>query len=184
MSQGRALLRREGTSRDGRRWLVRPTRPDEDAAALVAVRDEVAAEGGMIAGIPGERSVLEESLALANLLAAGGLALTLEVDDQVCGHLMVHRRRGPYESHLGDLSIALGAACRGQGLGRALIEIAVDWARAVGMGKLTLSVFPGNTRALALYRSCGFEEEGVLRGHVRLPSGDADLVVMGLRLQA
>jgi RimJ/RimL family protein N-acetyltransferase len=182
MSEARALLRREGTAEDGRPWLIRPTRSDEDAPALVAIRDEVAAEGGMIAGRPGERTVLEESLALANLLAAGGLAVTLEVDGVVCGHLMVHRRRGPYESHLGDLSIALGSGCRGQGLGRTLIEIAVDWARAVGMGKLTLGVFPGNQRALALYRSCGFVEEGVLRGHVRLPSGDADLVVMGLRL--
>lgn len=184
MSQGRPLLRREGTTPEGRRWLIRPTRPDEDAAALVAVRDQVAAEGGLIAGVPGERSVLEESLAVANLAAGGGLALSLEMEGQVCGNLMVHRRRGPYESHLGDLSIALGEGCRGQGLGRALIETAVDWARAVGMGKLTLSVFPGNARALALYRSCGFEEEGLLRGHVRLASGDADLVVMGLRLQA
>ncbi len=182
MSGARPLLRREGTSRAGRAWLIRPTRPDEDAAELVAIRDEVAGEGGLIAGVPGERSVLEENLALAGLLSGGGLAVTLEVDGRVAGSLMVERRRGRYEQHRGDVSIAIRAGYRGEGFGRELMETAVDWARAVGLAKLTLGVFPSNTAAIALYRAAGFVEEGVLRGHLRLPEGDTDLVLMGLRL--
>jgi RimJ/RimL family protein N-acetyltransferase len=178
----RPLLRREGTTPDGRRWQVRPSRPDDDAAELVAIRDEVAAEGELVAAVPGERSVLEESLALANLLAGGGLGLTLEVDGRVAGNLMVHRRRGRYESHVGELSIAIRATARGVGLGRVLLDTAVDWSRAVGIAKLTLGVFPDNEPAVALYRAVGFVEEGVLRSHVRLPSGERDLVVMGLLL--
>jgi len=182
MSGAQPLLRREGVSRGERAWLIRPTRPDEDAAALVAIRDEIAAEGELIAGVPGERSALEETLALAGLISGGGLALTLEVEGRVAGNLMVERRRGRYEQHRGDLSIAIGAGYRGEGLGRALVETAVAWARAVGLAKLTLGVFPSNTRAIALYRGLGFVEEGVLRGHLRLPEGERDLVLMGLRL--
>lgn len=183
MTSQRPLLRREGVSRSGRAYLVRPTRPDQDAAELVAIRDAVAAEGELMAAVPGERSVLEENLALANLAAAGGLAVTLEVEGRVAGHLMVDRRRGPYEQHRGDLSISIRAGYRGDGLGRVLMDTAVDWARAVGLRKLTLGVFPGNQGALALYRAVGFVEEGVLRAHLHLPAGDRDLVVMGLLLQ-
>jgi RimJ/RimL family protein N-acetyltransferase len=182
MTPGSPLLRREGTTGDGRRWLIRPARPDADAAELVAIRDEVAAEGDLIAGVPGERSVLEENLALAGLLAGGGLALSVLVDDQVVGNLMVERRRGRYESHRGDVSVALRGAFRGLGLGRALLDTAVEWARAVGIAKLTLGVFPGNARAIALYRAAGFVEEGVLRRHLRVPGGDRDVMVMGLEL--
>jgi RimJ/RimL family protein N-acetyltransferase len=182
MTQGSPLLRREGRTPDGAAWLIRPTRADDDAAELVAVRDEVAAEGELIAGVPGERSVLEESLALSNLIATGGLGLTLLVADQVVGNLMVERRRGPYESHRGELSLALRQGFRGLGLGRALLDTAVDWARAVGIAKLTLGVFPTNARALALYRAVGFVEEGTLRGHLRVAGGERDLVLMGLRL--
>ena len=153
MSPGSPLLRREGSTAAGSRWLIRPTRADEDAPELVAIRDEVAAEGDLIAGAPGERSVLEEGLALANLVTSGGLALTLLVDDQVVGNLMVERRRGRYESHRGDVSLAIRQGFRGIGLGRALLDTAVDWARAVGIAKLTLGVFPSNRPANALATS-------------------------------
>jgi GNAT superfamily N-acetyltransferase len=182
MTQSSPLLRREGVTPAGAAWLIRPTRADDDAAELIAVRDEVAAEGDLIAGVPGERSVLEESLALSSLVASGGLGLTLLVDDRVVGNLMVERRRGPYESHRGDVSLALRQGFRGLGLGRALLDTAVDWARAVGITKLTLGVFPSNERALALYRAVGFVEEGVLRGQLRVAGSERDLVVMGLRL--
>jgi ribosomal protein S18 acetylase RimI-like enzyme len=182
MSSGSPLLRREGATPAGARWVIRPARSEEDAPELIAIRDEVAAEGGLIAGAPGERSVLEESLALANLVTSGGLALGLVVDDQVVGNLMVERRRGRYESHRGDVSMAIRKGFRGIGLGRALLDTAVDWARAVGITKLTLGVFPSNRPAIALYRAVGFEEEGVLHGHLRLPDGDRDVMLMGLRL--
>jgi RimJ/RimL family protein N-acetyltransferase len=182
VSTARPLLRREGVTRSGRSWLIRPTRPDEDAVELLAIRDEVAGEGDLIAAVPGERTVLEESLALATLASSGGLGLTVEVDDCVAGQLMVHRRAGRYEQHRGDLSIALRAGYRGDGLGRAMMEVAVEWARAVGLAKLTLGVFPSNEAALALYREMGFVEEGVLRGHLVLPAGPRDLMLMGMAL--
>ena len=181
--QERPLLRREGTTPAGEAWLVRPVRADTDAAELLAIRDEVAAEGDLIAAMPGELSLLEENLALANLIAGGGLGLVAEVGGRIAGNLMVHRRRGRYEGHVGEVSIALRRDFRRLGLGRALMETAVDWARAVGVAKLTLGVFPDNAPAVGLYRAVGFVEEGVLRGQVRLPTGDSDLMVMGLVIQ-
>ena len=72
---------------------------------------------------------------------------------------------------------------RGQGLGRRLLDAAVDWAREVGAHKVGLQVWPDNERAIGLYRSAGFEEEGVLRKHYRRNNGELwDAVVMGLIL--
>ena len=44
------------------------------------------------------------------------------------------------------------------------MEMAIDWGRAVGLAKLSLRVFPDNGRAIALYRSLGFEDEGLAPG--------------------
>lgn len=176
-----ALLRREGSARDGRAYLIRPA-AREDAPALVALRDAIAAEGDVIAAAPGERSVVEEELSLSTLLAQGGLALTLLVAGEVSGQLLVSRHTERYQSHVGEVAIVVSNACRGQGLGRQLLEVAVDWAAAVGLAKLTLAVFTTNARAIALYRSLGFAEEGMRRGQIRLPQGPRDVLLMALDL--
>jgi RimJ/RimL family protein N-acetyltransferase len=182
MTPATPLLRRTGTTRSGSPYLIRPVGAD-DAADLVALRDAVAAEGVWVAAEPGERTALEESLALAGLVSHGGLALVAEVDGAVAGQLAVHRQRGRYESHRGDLSVTVHRELREQGLGRALVETAIDWARTVRLGKLTLGVFPENLRAVALYRSAGFTEEGRLRRHLRVGDGERDLLLMGLLLE-
>jgi putative acetyltransferase len=181
MTPATPLLRRTGRTRSGREFTIRPATGD-DAAALVALRDAVAAEEIWVAAEPGERTVLEESLALAGLLSHGGLGLVAEVEGRIAGQLAVHRRQGRYEGHRGDLSITVERDLREQGLGRALLETAIDWARAVRLGKLTLGVFPENARAVALYRSAGFVEEGMLRRHIRTGAGERDLLLMGLLL--
>lgn len=55
--------------------------------------------------------------------------------------------------------LALDPAAQGQGLGRRLMEEAERWARGRGYGAITLNVFDGNTRALALYERLGYRTE-------------------------
>ena len=59
--------------------------------------------------------------------------------------------------HISDLAIP--ATREGQGIGRALLDYAADWAREHGADALTLNVFPGNTRARALYERAGFQTD-------------------------
>jgi RimJ/RimL family protein N-acetyltransferase len=83
----------------------------------------------------------------------------------------------------GEIGMFVAAPWRGRGAGTALVAAAIDWARARGLHKLTLSVFPHNDAALALYRKFGFVEEGRRRRHIRRSSGELwDLVDMGLEL--
>ena len=77
----------------------------------------------------------------------------------------------------------VAADWRGRGVGTALVAAAIEWARARGLHKLTLSVFPHNDAAIALYRKFGFVEEGRRIKQIRRANGELwDLVEMGLLL--
>ncbi len=83
----------------------------------------------------------------------------------------------------GELGMMVAAGWRGRGVGSALVAAAIEWARARGLHKLALSVFPHNQAAIALYRKFGFAEEGRLVHHVRRSNGEHwDLIEMGLLL--
>lgn len=71
-------------------------------------------------------------------------------------HLQVQRDffSGMRACHVSDLAVAPGHD--GHGIGRALLAQAEKWAAANRCKRLTLSVFPGNARARALYERNGF----------------------------
>jgi RimJ/RimL family protein N-acetyltransferase len=83
----------------------------------------------------------------------------------------------------GEIAMAVACPWRGRGVGSALMQAAVQWARGQGLHKLSLSVFPHNTAAIALYCKFGFVEEGRRIKHYRRTSGELwDLIEMGLLL--
>lgn len=81
--------------------------------------------------------------------------------------------------------MAVEAAHRGRGIGKALLEEAERDCRRRGLSKLSLVVFEQNAGALRLYRQCGYLET---RRHAVVPhpllhyTGDAILMVKNLRL--
>ena len=88
--------------------------------------------------------------------------------------------------HVVQLGIAVRRAVWGRGIGRALMEGGLAWARATpGVGRVSLLVYADNERAIRLYEDCGFVREGVLRGEVYLERTGTymDLVAMGLLLE-
>ena len=67
---------------------------------------------------------------------------------------------------------------RRRGVGRALLEAAVEWARASGVSKLELHVFPYNEAAIRLYESFGFEREGYRKRQYRRGQEYVDAILM------
>jgi len=78
-----------------------------------------------------------------------------------------------------SLGMMVAPAFRGLGLGRLLLQTAMDWARANGHATLALLVYPGNRRAIALYHAMGFEQVAYYERDIRRQSGEVwDTILM------
>ncbi len=63
------------------------------------------------------------------------------------------------------LNVAVAPTCRGNGIGRLLMEHALRTFRLQGASYVGLEVRPSNAAALHLYTGCGFVAEGRRRGY-------------------
>ena len=112
------------------------------------------------------------------------LMLVAFEESQVIGTLTL--LGGPYRrtQHVASLGLGIVQSWWGHGVGKRLVELSLEWARACPMlSKINLQVYHTNTRALRLYEKYGFQEEGRLRKDVRLDDGtEVDLILMGLPL--
>ena len=81
-----------------------------------------------------------------------------------------------YRNIAGDVDITnvqVDTAFRRQGIARALMVKAMEYARAAGGERFTLEVRASNTPAIALYESLGFVNEGIRPGFYEDPREDA-----------
>ncbi len=135
---------------------VRPAE-DGDRRALALLVAAVAEERDGIATEPpvdvDERAAIWDLDGTLVAAAAGGIVGELRVERSWFGY--------------GEIGMMVAADWRGRGVGAALLVAAIDSARAQGLHKLALSVFPHNDAAIALYRKFGFVEEGRRVRHLR-----------------
>jgi L-amino acid N-acyltransferase YncA len=90
-------------------------------------------------------------------------------DEEIAGwcDVLPNSRRTVY-AHCGTLGMGLLPKYRGQGIGRKLMERALDAALAFGFTRIELTVREANVNAIALYKNFGFETEGLHRKAVRI----------------
>jgi RimJ/RimL family protein N-acetyltransferase len=151
-----------------------------DAAALVALGEAVSLEaGGWMLSTETWRSATDERRYLKAVRSHADAAVFVAVDgDDVVARLSVARDPHPASSHVADLGLMVAASHRRRGIGRALLEAAVDWARTAGVRKLELHVFPWNEPAILLYESFGFVREGYRHAHYRRGEDFVDAILM------
>lgn len=165
--------------------VIRPARP-EDAATLVALGAEIGREPeAWLLNTDGWRSVSEERRYLRALRRHPDAAVFVADDDgTIVARLSVARDPHSASRHVADLGLMVAASHRRLGIGRALLEQAAAWARAAGVRKLELHVFPWNEPAIRLYEGFGFEREGLRRAHYRRGDELVDAILMAYRLDA
>ena len=96
--------------------------------------------------------------------------------DRIIGMIHVEVSRHGF----GELGMLVVRDWRGRGVGSALVQAAIDWARGQGLHKLCLEVFAHNAAGIAMYRKRGFVEEGRRVRQYRRASGELwDAIVMG-----
>ena len=115
---------------------------------------------------PGSYDALAEEL--QNPLAVFLVAEDVDAESAV-GYLGMH--------HILDegfiTNIAVHPAYRRQGIARALIREAQDYAEAHDLTRLTLEVRASNAPAIALYEGMGFTYDGIRPGFYDSPKEDA-----------
>jgi RimJ/RimL family protein N-acetyltransferase len=147
---------------------------EEDLGGSVALFDAVAAERRYLA-TESPVDLAERRERFLELIHAGARHWVADTDGGIVGILVTERRpSGPV-----SLGMAVAREWRRRGVGTALLEACVQWARESGVHKLSLEVFAHNDAAIALYRRLGFAEEGRLRKHYERADGELwDVIVM------
>jgi phosphinothricin acetyltransferase len=147
-----------------------------DAEAVAAIYNQ---------GIEERSSTFEtEPRGAADIQAwlATGERLPLLVADEhgrVLGwaRVLAYSDRAAYAG-VGEASVYVDCAARGQGLGRALLNALEGTARELGYWKLVGKLFPDNAASAGLLKSCGWREVGLHRRHGRLDGEWRDVLVV------
>jgi RimJ/RimL family protein N-acetyltransferase len=155
-------------------FTVRPASAG-DARAMAELFAAVAEERTRVATEP----PVDVAARTTQFAASVASSIVAVADGQLVGMIHVEVSRHGF----GEFGMLVDREWRGSGVGSALLRAAIDWAGAHGLHKLCLEVFPHNTAAIALYRKCGFVEEGHRVRQYRRASGELwDSIIMGLSL--
>jgi RimJ/RimL family protein N-acetyltransferase len=168
---------------------VREAMPDDVSVEAFEIRQACAEDGRALAEL--FAAVAEERDGIATEPPVDVAARTRDFGESAAGTIVavaggeivgsIHLEASRHG--FAEIGMAVARAWRGRGIGSALLAAGIEKARAEGLHKLSLEVFPQNEAALALYRRFGFVEEGRRRKHYRRASGELwDSIVMGIQL--
>lgn len=117
------------------------------------------------------------------IIAANAPAYYAIAGGQVVGWADINLSSNPRMQHRGFLGMGLLPEWRGKGLGTKLLMAVIEHSKKIGLEKLELNVYTNNTAGIALYRKCGFVQEGLIKNFRKLDGVYFDCLTMGLFLK-
>lgn len=138
-----------------------------DTENLIEISDFVVSEGEyfIIVSEELEKSSLEEEREQIQKILDNEreTLIVAEIDGAVVGSIKIRSNKLKRMSHTGTISMSLSKNYRGLGIGKLLLQAMLDWAEKNPIiEKVSLGVLSTNHRAISLYKSMGFVEEGRL----------------------
>ncbi len=154
---------KEQYTRNNKQFIIR--KPIEsDAEDLIAYSKIVFASTDQLLNtveeytitLEGEKAWINNFLQNPNLLA-----LVAELDNQIVGMLFFVSNNKRKNAHTGEFGVNIHPDFQTLGIGKALTQYLIEWAKAHSqIEKVFLQVFATNAKAISLYASLGFKEEG------------------------
>ncbi|MCL1036745.1 GNAT family N-acetyltransferase [Shewanella submarina] len=96
----------------------------------------------------------------------GFYSLVAERDERILGQLGMMVHDNPRRKHVANLGLGVCESARGLGVGKALMQAAMDLAfNWLAIKRIEIEVYTDNQAAIALYQSLGFELEGRAKGY-------------------
>lgn len=109
----------------------------------------------------------------------GALFLVAETHARPCGYLIVRPRAQTRLRHTADLQMGVHSTARGRGVGRRLLDTALERLACEGVVEIVyLMVRADNHPALALYAAAGFERLATLQRDTRIDNRYYDGVLL------
>lgn len=144
-----------------------------DAPILARAERAITATPGFLVSLPAECTDERFAQKIAALaIADNGRYLVAEVDGQIVGHAMLDPLPLSAVRHVVHLSLAVHPGWQRRGIGRALLEALIAWARvAPAVEKIELNVRSSNEAAQKLYVALGFSEVGRWTRRVKIAPG-------------
>ncbi|WP_176222123.1 GNAT family N-acetyltransferase [Tuberibacillus sp. Marseille-P3662] len=154
----------------------------KDSDDITAIRQAIVAEGFYMVSQPEEyhSTIEKEAERIQSLTTRKGKALFVaEVGGQVMGLANIDNGTKQRRAHVGVLGILVKAGWRESGVGKALMNTVLEWAKHDPLiEKVALAVFANNTRAIRLYEKLGFIEEGRRVGEMKVAGAYIDEIMM------
>jgi RimJ/RimL family protein N-acetyltransferase len=137
-----------------------------DAADIIHMIQQTEEETDFLTRVPGEvRMTVEDEYRFIEdkLSNPKEIFVTARYNGKLVGTLGFSTSRYVRYNHKGEFGISILKDYWGLGIGKKLIETLIEWADSNGIIKITLEVDTLNKRAVQLYKSFGFFEEGFLK---------------------
>lgn len=159
--------------------LIRPAAPPDDDA-IWSILKPVFRSGDTYAVDPD----IDRDSALAYWASAPRRVYVAEADSVTLGTYFLTPNYGGGGAHICNCGYVTDEAAQGRGVARAMLAHSMYEARRAGFAAMQFNfVVETNTRAVALWRSAGFDVVGRLPGAFRHPQrGEVDALVMFKRL--
>jgi len=136
----------------------------EDAPQIIEIQREVLMESDYMISVIEEFEGSEEKQRSSIQATLGNPRETMivaEVRGSVAGYIVFRSNKSTRLSHTGTFTTMVKKEFRGLGIGKLLITGLLTWAEQNPLiEKVSLGVLSTNERAITLYKSVGFLEEG------------------------
>jgi len=155
----------------------------EDAPKLLMYLETISGESDNLLFGPGEFEMTldkEEKFLQMVLESENDIMYLAHAGNEIIGCLSYsggHRNR---IHHCGEFGVSIKKAYWNQGVGRALIEMMIEWAeKSLYCEKINLRVREDNVAGIALYKKLGFSQEGLMLKDMKVDGKFYNCVYMG-----